>query len=43
MTRININKIMRNDKSLLLAYDQGLEHGPKDLDENDYALFEGAE
>lgn len=32
MVRININKIMRNDKSLLLAYDQGLEHGPKDFD-----------
>jgi class I fructose-bisphosphate aldolase len=24
---------MRNDKSLLLAYDQGLEHGPRDLDD----------
>ena len=30
--RININKLLRNDKSLMLAYDQGLEHGPKDLD-----------
>ncbi|GIU70386.1 MAG: aldolase [Candidatus Woesearchaeota archaeon] len=31
--RINLNKIMRKDKSLLLAYDQGLEHGPSDLNE----------
>ncbi|HIH31685.1 TPA: fructose-bisphosphate aldolase [Candidatus Woesearchaeota archaeon] len=30
--RIFINKLLRNDKSLMLAYDQGLEHGPKDLD-----------
>ncbi len=29
---INVNKILRNNKSLLLAYDQGLEHGPRDLD-----------
>jgi fructose-bisphosphate aldolase, class I len=32
MVRINISKILRNDRSLLLAYDQGLEHGPSDLD-----------
>jgi len=31
--RINLHKILRKDKSLLLAYDQGLEHGPKDLNE----------
>jgi len=31
--RINIHKILRKDKSLLLAYDQGIEHGPKDLNE----------
>ncbi|MGV8150284.1 MAG: class I fructose-bisphosphate aldolase [Candidatus Woesearchaeota archaeon] len=29
--RINIHKILRKNKSLLLAYDQGLEHGPRDL------------
>jgi len=28
---INVNKILRNNKSLLLACDQGLEHGPKDF------------
>ena len=32
MTRVNLGKIMRNGRSLMLAYDQGLEHGPKDLD-----------
>jgi len=32
MVRINTSKIMHNDKALFLAYDQGLEHGPKDLD-----------
>lgn len=31
--RIFINKLLRNDKSLMLAYDQGLEHGPRDLDQ----------
>ena len=25
---------MRNGKSLILAYDQGLEHGPTDFDDN---------
>jgi class I fructose-bisphosphate aldolase len=34
MTRINIHKILTNNRSLLLAYDQGLEHGPIDLDKN---------
>ncbi len=29
--RVNTNKILKNGKSLLLAYDQGLEHGPRDL------------
>jgi class I fructose-bisphosphate aldolase len=29
--RINTTKILKNDRSVLLAYDQGLEHGPKDL------------
>lgn len=29
--RINLHKILRKDKSLLLAYDQGMEHGPRDL------------
>lgn len=33
MTNINVNKILRNNKSVLLAYDQGLEHGPSDLNE----------
>jgi len=30
--KINTGKILKNGRSLLLAYDQGLEHGPKDLD-----------
>lgn len=30
---VNINKILRNNKSMLLACDQGLEHGPKDFNE----------
>ncbi|HYD02758.1 MAG TPA: fructose-bisphosphate aldolase [Alphaproteobacteria bacterium] len=29
--KINTSKILKNGRSLLLAYDQGLEHGPKDL------------
>jgi len=29
--RINIYKLMKRDRSLMLAYDQGLEHGPRDL------------
>ena len=29
--KINTTKILKNGRSMLLAYDQGLEHGPKDL------------
>jgi len=29
--RINTTKILKNGRSLLLSYDQGLEHGPKDM------------
>jgi len=29
--RVNTTKILKNGRSLLLSYDQGLEHGPKDL------------
>ena len=29
--RININKFFKDDRCLFLAYDQGLEHGPRDL------------
>ena len=29
-----MSKFMRNGKSLILAYDQGLEHGPADFDDN---------
>ena len=29
--RVATGKILKNGRSLLLAYDQGLEHGPKDL------------
>jgi len=29
---IKLNKLMTDGKSLFLAYDQGLEHGPKDFD-----------
>jgi fructose-bisphosphate aldolase, class I len=29
--KINTSKIVRNGRSMLLAYDQGLEHGPKDF------------
>jgi len=32
--RINTSKILKNGKSLILAYDQGLEHGPQDLNLN---------
>lgn len=42
MTKLQMQKIMRNGKSLLLAYDQGLEHGPTDFNLNnvnpDYVL-----
>ncbi|MCD6589746.1 fructose-bisphosphate aldolase [Candidatus Woesearchaeota archaeon] len=30
---ININKFFRNDRTLILAYDHGLEHGPTDFNE----------
>jgi class I fructose-bisphosphate aldolase len=30
---VSLSKISTNDKSLLLAYDQGLEHGPTDFDD----------
>ena len=33
MMKVNTSKILKNGRSLLLAYDQGLEHGPKDLNE----------
>jgi fructose-bisphosphate aldolase, class I len=29
--RINTTRILKNGRSLLLSYDQGLEHGPKDM------------
>ena len=31
--KINIHKLLTNDRSLILACDQGLEHGPKDFNE----------
>lgn len=35
MKKINLNKILKKGKALFLAYDQGLEHGPVDFnDEN---------
>lgn len=30
--QLNIQKLLRKDKCLILAYDQGLEHGPTDFD-----------
>jgi len=33
MVKPNINKIMRGGKALILAYDQGLEHGPTDFND----------
>lgn len=30
---ININKILRNGRGMMLAYDHGFEHGPTDFDE----------
>ena len=42
MTKLQMQKIMHNEKSLFLAYDQGLEHGPTDFNLNnvnpDYVL-----
>lgn len=29
--KINIQKLLKNDRSLMIAYDQGLEHGPTDF------------
>ncbi len=34
--KINVNKFFRNEKALILAYDHGIEHGPKDFDERSY-------
>ena len=31
--RRNLNKIIKNGKTLILAYDQGLEHGPTDFND----------
>jgi fructose-bisphosphate aldolase, class I len=31
MKKININKILRKGKAFILAYDQGMEHGPADF------------
>jgi len=31
--QVNLDKITKNGKALFLAYDQGLEHGPADFDE----------
>jgi len=33
MKKANLNSIMKNDKTLILAYDQGLEHGPTDFND----------
>ena len=42
LTKLQMQKIMHNEKSLLIAYDQGLEHGPTDFNLNninpDYVL-----
>ena len=42
LTKLQMQKIMHNERSLLLAYDQGLEHGPTDFNLNnvnpDYIL-----
>ncbi|MFH1248672.1 MAG: fructose-bisphosphate aldolase [archaeon] len=31
--KVNINSIMKDGKTIILAYDQGLEHGPSDFDD----------
>jgi class I fructose-bisphosphate aldolase len=31
--KIGLNKIMKNGKTMILAYDQGLEHGPEDFND----------
>lgn len=33
MTEVDINKILKNGRGMLLAYDHGFEHGPTDFDE----------
>lgn len=33
MTQVNIGRLLRNGRCLILAYDQGLEHGPTDFDD----------
>ena len=33
MKKVNLNKLMKNGKTLILAYDQGLEHGPSDFND----------
>ncbi len=33
MTRVDVSKILRKGKCMILAYDQGLEHGPTDFNE----------
>lgn len=33
MKKINLNSIMKNGKTMILAYDQGLEHGPTDFND----------
>jgi len=42
LTKLQMQKIMHNERSLFLAYDQGLEHGPTDFNLNnvnpDYVL-----
>ena len=30
---VDLSKITKQDKALFLAYDQGMEHGPADFDE----------
>ena len=31
--KVNLNKILKKGKGVFLAYDQGLEHGPKDFND----------
>ena len=33
MVKIKIEKLLTDNKTLMLAYDQGLEHGPIDFNE----------
>ncbi|MBW2996408.1 class I fructose-bisphosphate aldolase [Candidatus Woesearchaeota archaeon] len=43
MKRIKIERLFTDEKTLMLAYDQGLEHGPIDFDEHnvdpDYVIY----